>query len=548
MAGYGALAHALACGGSGSNTSKGSAGDRRVPPREGDGQLFASLEESMQPPQAAPAIRGGTPLLRLLLWSTRVTHFCGKAMATLKPTTTPLPALSAATPAAKVGGSSNSVLPPELAERYCIEREAGRGVYGTVYVCRLREPSPATPTEALAGVWPEEGPPCSGAPSLGPPPEGTGELRVAVKKVRLPCFRLKGVFGLDQQAVRELSALRTLSHANIVALKAFHFSMEAWQHSEDAQPPQEAKKKRKKKLRPTFYFITELCDADLAEVLAQQQSKHQRFLKYAAHPQHRAAREQPPAEITSSKRPHLHREPVETAPLPGFSEEDAKLIVYQLLQALAHCHSRGVLHRDVKPQNIFLSKETDAQTQRQRWVVRLGDFGLSSPFLSCEGQRTADVVTRLYRAPELLLGQTSYGPAVDVWSAAAVADCSRVAAWKSAIWLLLGSAAAGAHQTSPGTNCRGAAAANGRRTTHLNRVMSVLRTAAPSFCDCSLLVVQPAERPSCVAALMHPWLTTFNIGKEAAAAAAIAASKDTQRLYSPLLQRNAGVPLPALRR
>ncbi|OEH74560.1 putative CMGC kinase [Cyclospora cayetanensis] len=316
-------------------------------------------------------------------------------MATLKPTTTPLPAFSAATPAAKVGGSSNSVLPPELAERYCIEREAGRGVYGTVYVCRLREPSPATPTEALAGVWPEGGPPCSGAPSLGPPPEGTGELRVAVKKVRLPCFRLKGVFGLDQQAVRELSALRTLSHANIVALKAFHFSMEAWQHSEDAQPPQEAKKKRKKKLRPTFYFITELCDADLAEVLAQQQSKHQRFLKYAAHPQFRAAREQPPAEITSSKRPHLHREPVETAPLPGFSEEDAKLIVYQV--------------------------ETDAQTQRQRWVVRLGDFGLSSPFLSCEGQRTADVVTRLYRAPELLLGQTSYGPAVDVWSAAAVA-------------------------------------------------------------------------------------------------------------------------------
>ena len=48
--------------------------------------------------------------------------------------------------------------------------------------------------------------------------------------------------------------------------------------------------------------------------------------------------------------------------------------------------------------------------------LKLADFGLSKIFGSPEGCRTSQVFARWYRAPELLWGSTSYGPAVDVWA------------------------------------------------------------------------------------------------------------------------------------
>ena len=112
-----------------------------------------------------------------------------------------------------------------------------------------------------------------------------------------------------------------------------------------------------------------------------------------------------------------------------------KRIVWQTIQAVGYCHTHNCIHRDVKPENILITKEG---------VVKLCDFGFArllsrtlllqlwtlsiDPFFSNyprlllhtlldPGENYTDyVATRWYRAPELLVGDTQYGPGVDVWA------------------------------------------------------------------------------------------------------------------------------------
>jgi serine/threonine protein kinase len=83
-----------------------------------------------------------------------------------------------------------------------------------------------------------------------------------------------------------------------------------------------------------------------------------------------------------------------------------------LFSALEHCHSYGVLHRDVKPDNLLLD------AQRSRLV--LCDFGLSRQVAPLQKDLTGQVATVWYRSPELLLGETCYSGEVDIWSAGMV--------------------------------------------------------------------------------------------------------------------------------
>lgn len=80
--------------------------------------------------------------------------------------------------------------------------------------------------------------------------------------------------------------------------------------------------------------------------------------------------------------------------------------LYQLLRGLKYIHSAHVLHRDLKPSNLLLNANCD---------LKICDFGLARTMSETDFM-TEYVVTRWYRAPELLLNCSEYTAAIDVWS------------------------------------------------------------------------------------------------------------------------------------
>ncbi|KAK3212864.1 hypothetical protein Dsin_017570 [Dipteronia sinensis] len=100
-----------------------------------------------------------------------------------------------------------------------------------------------------------------------------------------------------------------------------------------------------------------------------------------------------------------HRKGVNPRPLPSTLIQS---FLYQLCKGVAHCHSHGVLHRDLKPQNLLLDKD--------KGLLKIADLGLGRAFTVPLKSYTHEIVTLWYRAPEVLLGSTHYSPAVDIWS------------------------------------------------------------------------------------------------------------------------------------
>ncbi|EAZ04580.1 hypothetical protein OsI_26730 [Oryza sativa Indica Group] len=95
-----------------------------------------------------------------------------------------------------------------------------------------------------------------------------------------------------------------------------------------------------------------------------------------------------------------------------FSEAQVKCYMNQLLSGLEHCHSRRIVHRDIKGANLLVNNEG---------VLKIADFGLANYFDPNKNHPlTSRVVTLWYRPPELLLGSTHYDAAVDLWSAGCV--------------------------------------------------------------------------------------------------------------------------------
>lgn len=78
----------------------------------------------------------------------------------------------------------------------------------------------------------------------------------------------------------------------------------------------------------------------------------------------------------------------------------------QILRGLKYVHSADVLHRDLKPSNLLLNASCD---------LKICDFGLARTN-EAPTNMTEYVVTRWYRAPELLLNAECYTPAIDMWS------------------------------------------------------------------------------------------------------------------------------------
>jgi len=84
-----------------------------------------------------------------------------------------------------------------------------------------------------------------------------------------------------------------------------------------------------------------------------------------------------------------------------------KTYTLQTLKGLEYLHQNWILHRDLKPNNLLVDRHG---------TVKLGDFGLAKSFGSPNRVYTHIVVTRWYRAPELLLGARMYGTGIDIWA------------------------------------------------------------------------------------------------------------------------------------
>ena len=89
------------------------------------------------------------------------------------------------------------------------------------------------------------------------------------------------------------------------------------------------------------------------------------------------------------------------------SQAEVKCLLAQLLRGVAFMHEHWVIHRDLKPSNLLMDNGGR---------LAVCDFGLARKYGDPVRPYTHNVVTQWYRPPELLLGEASYGPAVDVWS------------------------------------------------------------------------------------------------------------------------------------
>jgi len=112
----------------------------------------------------------------------------------------------------------------------------------------------------------------------------------------------------------------------------------------------------------------------------------------------------------AAARAAVHGQPTATAPDVENALPQAAAWRYarQLLQALAHVHAQGVVHNDVKLENVVLSSDTN--------TAQLMDFGLSTLAAADPDDQIASFVgTYAYMAPEVL-NQRGRGAAADLWS------------------------------------------------------------------------------------------------------------------------------------
>eukprot|EP00298_Acanthocystis_sp_HF-20_P004955 c15258_g1_i1.p1 GENE.c15258_g1_i1~~c15258_g1_i1.p1 ORF type:complete len:609 (+),score=266.10 c15258_g1_i1:161-1987(+) len=102
----------------------------------------------------------------------------------------------------------------------------------------------------------------------------------------------------------------------------------------------------------------------------------------------------------------------------GFDEDEACRIITAILEGIDHLHSRGVTHRDVKPENFLVGYGNDRDSS-DICVLKLIDFGFAT-FQNPDGNMTGSSCGTLdYIAPELLL-EFPHNQSVDLWSVGVV--------------------------------------------------------------------------------------------------------------------------------
>jgi len=117
------------------------------------------------------------------------------------------------------------------------------------------------------------------------------------------------------------------------------------------------------------------------------------------------------SDVTTGRTPTLIFEYVNnvsfTVLYPTFTDFDVRYYINELLIGLDYCHSRGIMHRDVKPHNIMI----DPTTRK----LRLIDWGLAE-FYHREKEYNVRVASRYFKGPELLVNFRMYDYSLDIWS------------------------------------------------------------------------------------------------------------------------------------
>ncbi|CAK6446055.1 unnamed protein product [Pipistrellus nathusii] len=91
----------------------------------------------------------------------------------------------------------------------------------------------------------------------------------------------------------------------------------------------------------------------------------------------------------------------------GLESKRLRKYLFQIIRAIEYLHNNNIIHRDIKPENILVS---------QTGIIKLCDFGFARTLAAPGDIYTDYVATRWYRAPELVLKDTSYGKPVDIWA------------------------------------------------------------------------------------------------------------------------------------
>ncbi|EPY43411.1 casein kinase II subunit alpha [Angomonas deanei] len=86
---------------------------------------------------------------------------------------------------------------------------------------------------------------------------------------------------------------------------------------------------------------------------------------------------------------------------------DVRHYIYQVLVALEYAHHHGIMHRDVKPNNICID--------HQKRTLKLIDWGLAE-FYHPSTMYNARVASRYFKGPELLVELSTYDYRLDMWS------------------------------------------------------------------------------------------------------------------------------------
>ena len=92
---------------------------------------------------------------------------------------------------------------------------------------------------------------------------------------------------------------------------------------------------------------------------------------------------------------------------PALTDMEVRFYIFEVLKALEFAHSMGIMHRDVKPQNVMIDHATK--------TVKLIDWGLAE-FYHPSTLYNCRVASRYFKGPELLTDNQNYDYSLDIWS------------------------------------------------------------------------------------------------------------------------------------